>query len=424
MSRGSEPRTRSACSRPTRRVSRPRRCSQPAYRERTASRSPRTASCSGPTRRAERYGRSSSTATARSRARSTATRPSPPIRSASTTSSCSTRTSKASTGSLSTGRGRSSRPRTSATRSLSSTGRVACGSSSVIRLWRNCATKGRSSSRRARYWSVERFASRSPTGTGGTTCRTAAARSVRVIRPSRRFPASTSLSGYRGCRSRSTERGRQAGGKARPAGRHRYDQRLVNQRGTRRFSQAISEGDGISVLVDVADPDAARTAERHGADGVVVRGNVSGLRDATELPVLWCADGPEAADAAGADACLLVAERYGDDWNRLADDYARVLELGLDCVVELRDEEQLEDAFEHIDPEIVLLAGESHDRDADPLDHVLELLPDVPAGKLAVAHVAVTSRDEVIALERAGIDAVIVEANDVSALVGDEPPTV
>jgi len=198
----------------------------------------------------------------------------------------------------------------------------------------------------------------------------------------------------------------------------------VNQRGTRRFSQAISEGDGISVLVDVADPDAARTAERHGADGVVVRGNVSGLRDATELPVLWCADGPEAADAAGADACLLVAERYGDDWNRLADDYARVLELGLDCVVEVRDEEQLEDAFEHIDPEIVLLAGESDDRDADPLDHVLELLPDVPAGKLAVAHVAVTSRDEVIALERAGIDAVIVEANDVSALVGDEPPTV
>src|SRR6266511_2540136 len=87
-------------------------------------------------------------------------------------------------------------------------------------------------------------------------------------------------------------------------------------------------------------------------------------------PTAWsCADGPEAADAAGADACLLVAERYGDDWNRLADDYARVLELGLDCVVEVRDEEQLEDAFEHIDPEIVLLAGESDDRDADPLDH-------------------------------------------------------
>jgi indole-3-glycerol phosphate synthase len=198
----------------------------------------------------------------------------------------------------------------------------------------------------------------------------------------------------------------------------------VNERGSRRFSQAISEGDGISVLVEVTDPDGARVAEDQGADGVVVRGSVPGLRDATELPVLWCADGPDAAEAAGADACLLVAGRYGDDWDRLADDHARVLELGLDCVVEVRDEEELEDTFEHVDPEIVLLAGESDNRDDDPLDHVLELLPDVPAGKLAVAQVAATSRDEVLALERAGIDAVIVAAQDVRALVGDEPPAV
>jgi indole-3-glycerol phosphate synthase len=194
----------------------------------------------------------------------------------------------------------------------------------------------------------------------------------------------------------------------------------VNERGARRFSQAISEGDGISVLVEVGDSDGARAAETQGADGVVVRGRVGGVRDATDLPVLWCADGPEAADAAGADACLLVAGRYGDDWERLADDHARALELGLDCVVEVRDEEELEDALEHVDPEIVLLGGKSEDRNADPLDHVLELLPDVPAGKLAVAQPAAVSRDEVTALERAGIDAVIVNANDISALVGDE----
>ena len=48
------------------------------------------------------------------------------------------------------------------------------------------------------------------------------------------------------------------------------------------------------------------------------------------------------------------------------------------------------------------------DDDADPLDAVLELLPDVPAGKLAIAQVDVASRDEVLALERAGIDAVLV----------------
>ena len=39
---------------------------------------------------------------------------------------------------------------------------------------------------------------------------------------------------------------------------------------------------------------------------------------------------------------------------------------------------------------------------------MLELLPDVPAGKLAIARVDVATRDEVLALERAGIDAVLV----------------
>ena len=104
------------------------------------------------------------------------------------------------------------------------------------------------------------------------------------------------------------------------------------------------------------------------------------VRDSTDLPVLRCPDGPEAADAAGADACLLVADRYGEDWQRLADHLARGLELGLDSVVEVRDEEELQATLEHVDPEIFLLGGEPHDPDEAPIDHVLELLPDVPAG--------------------------------------------
>ena len=58
----------------------------------------------------------------------------------------------------------------------------------------------------------------------------------------------------------------------------------------------------------------------------------------------------------------------------------------------------------------------------DLLDAVLELLPDVPAGKLAIARVDVSSREEVLALERAGIDAVLVLARgDVAGLVGHRP---
>jgi indole-3-glycerol phosphate synthase len=86
----------------------------------------------------------------------------------------------------------------------------------------------------------------------------------------------------------------------------------------------------------------------------------------------------------------------------------------------VRDEEELELALEQRDPEIFLLAAPEDD-DADPLDAVLELLPDVPAGKLAIAHVDVASRDEVLALERAGIDAVLVSEPKIAHLVGHQP---
>ena len=87
----------------------------------------------------------------------------------------------------------------------------------------------------------------------------------------------------------------------------------------------------------------------------------------------------------------------------------------------MRDEEELELALEQRDPEIFLLATDEEDEESDPLDAVLELLPDVPAGKLAIARVDVESRDEVLALERAGIDAVLVRVGTIGHLVGHRP---
>jgi hypothetical protein len=43
----------------------------------------------------------------------------------------------------------------------------------------------------------------------------------------------------------------------------------------------------------------------------------------------------------------------------------------------------------------------------------------VPAGKLAIAELTVRGRDEVEELERAGVDAVVVRAEDVASLIGD-----
>ena len=192
-------------------------------------------------------------------------------------------------------------------------------------------------------------------------------------------------------------------------------------RSERRFSQAISEGDGISVIADVADPEAARAAQAEGAEAIAIRSGLGDLRAVTELPVLWRAGSPAEAAQAGADAWLVAVEDAGDDEDWLARQWREAADLGLDCVVEVRSEEQLELALERLDPEILLLtAGDG----TDALERALELLPDVPAGKLAVAEVPVSNREQVDELERAGVDAVIVGARDVAGLVGDSLPTV
>jgi indole-3-glycerol phosphate synthase len=195
--------------------------------------------------------------------------------------------------------------------------------------------------------------------------------------------------------------------------------------GSRRFSQAISEGDGISVIVPVGDADAARAAEEQGAEAVVITHEVVGIREATTLPILWRSDGPlEEARRAGAHACVLAVERHGDAGDRLERLCAEAGGLGLETVLDVRDEDELGLALERVDPEVLLLSSLYLDGDDDPLDHVLELLPDVPAGKLAIADAHVHGRDDVVALERAGVDAVVVGAGDVAELVGGRPPEV
>jgi hypothetical protein len=194
----------------------------------------------------------------------------------------------------------------------------------------------------------------------------------------------------------------------------------------RRFSQAISEGDGISVIAEVADAESARTAGEQGAEGLIVAGSVGGLRESTPLPILWRGEGPPSvARAAGADACLLEPRSLdAEGREQLERLNAEASKLGLDCVVRVRDEEELEVVLDRLDPEILLLSGDRPDGDETPLDAVLRLLGDVPAGKLAVADVQVSDRDEIAELERAGVDAVIVAAASVALLVGAMPPEV
>ena len=180
----------------------------------------------------------------------------------------------------------------------------------------------------------------------------------------------------------------------------------------RRLSQAISEGDGISVIVEVDGPDAARTAEDQGADGVLVysghESRLAAIRESTKLPVLFFWDGEQVDRLAGVDACIVDAER--PDRERLKQVH---LTLGDDFELALRiaDDEHLAEVLEEFDPEILILAAPRADGE-EALEHILDLLPDVPAGKLAIAELPGVTRDEIDELERAGCDAVLLGAAD------------
>jgi hypothetical protein len=193
--------------------------------------------------------------------------------------------------------------------------------------------------------------------------------------------------------------------------------------GGRRFSQAISEGDSISLIVAVRAPEEARQAEADGAEALLVgRGGdrqLAAIRSASSLPILFLWDGEGAEALEGADACVVDAGGHRD--RAWLEQVQGVLGERFELAVRIDHEDHLESALEDFDPELFVLAAPDED---DALGRVLDLLPDVPAGKLAIAELPISGPAEVAELERAGVDAVIVGATNVSELVGGAPPTI
>lgn len=193
--------------------------------------------------------------------------------------------------------------------------------------------------------------------------------------------------------------------------------------GTRRFSQAISEGDGISVIVEVDGAESARDAEDAGAEALLVRpgleSSLPAIRSASELPILVRYEG--AAPRADADAILVD---LGESSGNSIDEVRRGLGDACELAPRIATDDDLEYLLEQLDPEILVLTAQPGNGDESPLERVLELLPDVPAGKLAIADIGARTREEIEELERAGIDGVIVATRNVAQLVGAAPPEV
>jgi len=152
----------------------------------------------------------------------------------------------------------------------------------------------------------------------------------------------------------------------------------------RRLSHAISHGEGISLIVQVDGPDAARAAEAGGAGALLATAAIEEIRAVTRLPIL--------SYERVADACIVSAGHDGE--------FASDVEI----VVRVEHEEQLADVLERLDPELLVLAADDSD---ESLEHVLALLSDVPAGKLAIVELGGVTRAEIDELERAGVDAVL-----------------
>jgi indole-3-glycerol phosphate synthase len=184
-----------------------------------------------------------------------------------------------------------------------------------------------------------------------------------------------------------------------------------------RFSQAISEGDGISVVpVLLGDPASlAGAAEAAGAEAIAVDADADAeaVRAAAALPVLVREpvrdrEGLHRLHALAVDAFVIAFHDVANEAERLEELHAEALELEVDCALAVEDDEELQQALERVDPDIVLISLRPGTADEEELERALYLLPDVPAGKLVVVETDAIGREQVLALERAGVDALIV----------------
>jgi indole-3-glycerol phosphate synthase len=145
--------------------------------------------------------------------------------------------------------------------------------------------------------------------------------------------------------------------------------------------------------------------------------DVGVARQATTLPILWkdfIVDLRQLLEAAssGADAVLLMVAVFNrlDDLS-LSDAYAEARDLDLDCVVEVRNDDELEAALE-IDADVIGINNRDFAvpdwAETVEVGRTFKLMKDVPAGKTVVSESGISDRDTLEELERVGVDAVLI----------------
>jgi indole-3-glycerol phosphate synthase len=133
-------------------------------------------------------------------------------------------------------------------------------------------------------------------------------------------------------------------------------------------------------------------------------------REACDLPILrkdFVVDEYQLYEAAayGADAVLLIVRAL--EPSRLEAMHATALELDLDPLVEVHDEPELERALE-LDAAVIGINNRNLDTNTVDISTTFELMPDIPAGKTAVAESGISDTGQLSELDRVGVDAVLI----------------
>ena len=108
--------------------------------------------------------------------------------------------------------------------------------------------------------------------------------------------------------------------------------------------------------------------------------------------------------AAGADGVVLIVAAFDDEGEALSELYGEAADIGLDVLLEVGHEDEIEWSMEQLDPDSFVIRNSDGDGGAD-LERTFSLLEEVPAGIVVVSAGGVRDREEVRALERSGVDA-------------------
>ncbi len=111
------------------------------------------------------------------------------------------------------------------------------------------------------------------------------------------------------------------------------------------------------------------------------------------------------ARAAGADLVLLIARILTKE--EIDAFLALSHELGMECLVEVHDNDELEKVLE-TEAAIIGINNRNLDTFKTNLDTTLQLRHRIPEGKIVVSESGIKTRADVLALEEAGIDAILI----------------